>query len=77
MLKVIKADLNLITQKFKFIKGVSTGQINFKDLSKNQMVQTLKDLNFSPSSEDGGDYNYLLKMPMWSLCKDKMDELEA
>lgn len=38
------------------------------------MQQDLKNRKFDPSEE--GDYDYLLKMPLWSLCKDKMLELE-
>ena len=74
--KIIKSDLKIITQKFKFIKGVSTGDINFKDMNKTEMAQTLKAKGFEPSSEDG-DFDYLLRMPLWFLCKDKMNELET
>jgi hypothetical protein len=75
MLKELEKELELITQKFRFIKAVSTEEINFKNMNKSEMNQELKNKNYKPLSEDG-DYEYLLRMPIWSLCKDKMLELE-
>ena len=74
MIKVVKRELNVATNKYNFIKGVSTQTIVFKNLKKAQMVQTLKDHGFMESED--GDYDYLLRMPIWSLCEDKMRELE-
>ena len=37
------------------------------------MAECLKTKKFTPSEE--GDFDYLLSMPMWSLCKDKLSEL--
>jgi len=39
------------------------------------MQEDLKIRKFEPSED--GDFDYLLKMPLWSLCKDKMIELES
>ncbi len=74
LIKVVKRELNVATNKYNFIKGVSTQTIVFKNLKKAQMVQTLKDHGFMESED--GDYDYLLRMPIWSLCEDKMRELE-
>ena len=38
------------------------------------MAQSLKDQGFE---SDEGDYDYLLRLPMWFLCKDKMLELQT
>jgi hypothetical protein len=72
---VLRADLKILTSKFRFIKGISDGSIDFKKMSKPEMIRLLKDKKFEPSSEDG-DFDYLLRMPLWSLCTDKMNELE-
>ena len=72
---MLRADLKILTSKFRFIKGISDGSIDFKKMSKPDMIQLLKDKKFEPSSEDG-DFDYLLRMPLWSLCTDKMNELE-
>jgi DNA topoisomerase-2 len=34
MLSVIRAELKILTQKFKFIKGVSSGTIDFRGMNK-------------------------------------------
>ncbi len=75
MLKELQKELDMITQKFRFIKAVSTEEINFKNMNKSEMKQELKNMNYKPHPEDG-NYKYLLKMPITSLCKDKMLELE-
>ena len=72
---MLRADLKILTSKFRFIKGISDGSIDFKKMSKPEMIQLLKDKKFEPSSEDD-DFDYLLRMPLWSLCTDKMNELE-
>lgn len=37
-LKVIRADLKILTSKFRFIKGISDGSIDFKQMSKPEMI---------------------------------------
>lgn len=50
--------------------------MGFKPLvEKSEMNKEKKSKDLKPQSEDG-DYKYLLKMPIWSLCKDKMLDLE-
>jgi DNA topoisomerase-2 len=39
------------------------------------MADYLKSKNFSPSEE--GDFDYLLSMPLWSLCSDKLADLQS
>jgi len=44
-------------------------------MNKQQMVECLKDKSFTPSED--GDFDFLLSMPLWSLCKDKLLELQG
>lgn len=39
------------------------------------MADCLRSKKFTPSEED--DFDFLLSMPLWSLCKDKLLELQA
>jgi hypothetical protein len=44
-------------------------------MNKQQMSDYLKAKHFTASEE--GDYDFLLSMPLWSLCKDKLSDLES
>ena len=43
-------------------------------MNKQQMVEYLKSKNFTLSEE--GDFDFLLSMPLWSLCSDKLADLQ-
>jgi hypothetical protein len=44
-------------------------------MNKQQMVEYLKNKNFTLSEE--GDFDFLLSMPLWSLCSDKLADLKT
>lgn len=74
LIKEVRAELSILTQKFRFIQGILKREIQFGDMNKQQMVEYLKSKNFTPSEE--GDFDFLLSMPLWSLCSDKLADLQ-
>lgn len=63
-----------INEKIRFLKAVVSGMILFKGKSKTELVQILESW---PFVAENGSFDYLLNMPMWSMSKDKIDELET
>lgn len=75
LIKEVKAELKILTQKHRFIQGILKRDIVFADMNKQQMADYLKTKNFTPSEE--GDFDFLLQMPLWSLCSDKLADLQT
>ena len=87
MLKELKKVINLLEIKMRFIKDFINGKIKIMNVSKSQIVSQLIKLGY-PSltqfSEDNlecnegstNNYDILLKMPIYNLTKEKIDELQ-
>lgn len=75
LIKEVKAELSILIQKHRFIQGILQREIQFGDMNKQQMVEYLKNKNFTLSEE--GDFDFLLSMPLWSLCSDKLADLKT
>lgn len=68
-----KEDLNIIKSKLIFIKGVIDNSILVSKKSKDQIVKQLKEIKDIVLVNDS--YDYLLKMPIYSLTTEKIKEL--
>ena len=69
-----------MTNKRRFIESVNSGDIKPQNKTKLEVTQMLKDKNFAPypgkaEDADSADYGYLLGMSMWSMTKEKVEEL--
>jgi DNA topoisomerase-2 len=71
----IDKELNILEWKMKFIKGVIDGTIIVNNQTKEKISQQLVDLEF-PKLSENKSYDYLLTMPIYSLSKEKIDELQ-
>ena len=68
-----KEDLSIIKSKLIFIKGVIDNSILVSKKSKDQIVKQLKEIKDIVLVNDS--YDYLLKMPIYSLTTEKIKEL--
>jgi len=59
----------------KFIIGVIEGTIIVNNQTKDKIVEQLVKLDF-PKLSENKSYDYLLQMPIYSLSKEKIDELQ-
>ena len=68
-------ELNILDWKMKFIIGVIDGSIIVNNQTKDKIVDQLVKLDF-PKLSENKSYDYLLQMPIYSLSKEKIDELQ-
>jgi DNA topoisomerase-2 len=71
----LEKELNILDWKMKFIKGVIDNTIIVNNQTKDKISQQLVDLEF-PKLSENKSYDYLLTMPIYSLSKEKIDELQ-
>jgi len=84
-LGVLKKEMTILNNKRRFIEGVNSGEISLRNKTKQQIIDMLKAMKFDPypskdQDEEGGgeasNFSYLLGMPLWSLTKEKITELQ-
>jgi DNA topoisomerase-2 len=68
----IQKEIDTLTNKAKFIKFVIEGKIEINNKKKSMIEKSIKD---SKIKEVDNSYDYLLRMPIYSLTKEKYDEL--
>ena len=82
MLKELQAVINVLELKMRFIKDFISGKIKIMNVAKKQIVAQLKSLKYpiineSDSNSDSDScYDILLRMPIYSLTLEKIDELQ-
>jgi len=73
LIKTISDDIKLNISRFTFIKGVIDGTIVINKKSKEQIIKKLSTTNKIITVDDS--YEYLLRMPIYTLTKEKITEL--
>lgn len=71
----LEKELNVLDWKMKFIKGVIDGTIIVNNRNKENINEQLVKLEF-PKLSENKSYDYLVQMPIYSLSKEKIDELQ-
>ena len=71
-LQNIKRELLVVNARVKFILEFISGEIIISNRTKANLLQQLVDRNY-PEVE--GDYDYLIKMPIYNLTKERIEEL--
>lgn len=69
----MKKDLFEQSSKYYFIKGIVDGSILINKKTKNEIIEQLENNEKIKKSNDS--YEYLLRMPIYSLTKEVMDKL--
>lgn len=85
LLNKMMKDVDILEWKVKFILDFINETIIINNKRKNEIVEQLRDNNYPTLKEiykkygevDDDEYQYLLKMPIYNLTKDKIDELQA
>jgi DNA gyrase/topoisomerase IV subunit B len=71
----LNRELDVLEWKMKFIRGVIDNKIIVNNQTKDKIVDQLVKLEF-PKLSENKSYDYLLHMPIYSLSKEKIDELQ-
>jgi DNA topoisomerase-2 len=69
-----KRDLDFLNSRYVFVKGVVDGKILVNNKTKSNIVGQLDKIDKIIKEEDS--YDYLLRMPIYSLTKEKLDEIK-
>lgn len=80
LLGVLKKELKAMQNKCRFIEGVNDGTIQLRNRTKEQIQESLKamGLDCTKSEDDqSGSFDYLLSMPIYSLTKERVDDLRV
>ena len=90
MVKNLKQELLLLTTRARFILDVINDIVKVRNIPKSEIISTLETLkypkmlpnigilelvNINPKQKDEGTYDFLISMPIYSLTKEKVDEL--
>jgi len=74
MSKALQDELNILEAKLRFVKGVVDEEFSIYKKSKDEIFELLETLNFP---HVGNNYDYLLRMPIFSLTQERVDQLES
>jgi DNA topoisomerase-2 len=74
LIKKLKDDTLLLASKYIFIKNVTDGNIIVNKKKKTEIISQIEPIDKIIKYEDS--YDYLLKMPIYSLTLEKMEELK-
>jgi len=73
MLNKLKYDLKLLLNRGKFIRAILENKLDIKNKSKEELVKSITDMNLDLIDDS---YDYLLRMPLWSLTKELFEKLK-
>ena len=79
LLKDLTSKLELVSSKIQFILYFISGKLKISNQRKAEIIKQLEHLQFPKLGHDEnfGKYEYLIKMPIYNLTKDKIDELTS
>ena len=67
-------ELVILSNKARYIKGNLEDNIDLRKKTKDQIDKMLEDMKFDKHIKDN-NYNYLIKMPMDSVCKENVEKI--
>jgi DNA topoisomerase-2 len=67
-------ELVILSNKARYIKGNLEDKIDLRKKTKEQIDKMLEDMKFDKHVKDN-NYNYLIKMPMDSVCKENVEKI--
>lgn len=73
MLNKMKHDLKVLLNRGKFIKAIIENKIEIKNKLKSDIIIDIEKLKLEKIDND---YDYLLRMPIWSLTKEMYEKLK-
>jgi DNA topoisomerase II len=73
LVKILEEDIQLLSMKIKFIKEFIDGIIKIGNKKKSEIITQLEEREYSKKDDN---YDYLLRMPIYNLTKEKIDEFD-
>ena len=73
LIKVLEEEIKFLSMKIRFIKEFISGVLKINNQTKIMIIEQLEKGNFAMKD---GNYDYLLKMPIYNLTKEKIDEFD-
>lgn len=73
IIEKLEKELKVLTNKVRFIKYNLDDKIDLRKKSKTEITSIMEKYKFDIG--DSRDYNYLVKMPMDSVCKENVEKL--
>ena len=75
LIKKLKNDLNILSTKVKFINDMISKKIDLSNKNKKTIIKLFESKQFYKIPDEPILYDYLLRMPFYSLTKEKVDDL--
>ena len=73
MMETMNEDIKYLSMKIRFIKEFISGELSINNQTKQMIIDQLKSREFLMKDDS---YDYLLKMPIYNLTKEKIDEFD-
>lgn len=73
LISKLQEELDILQSKVRFILGVLDGSIELRNTPKAQVIEKLEQMKLKKVE---GNYDYLVKMPLLSLTKERVTELK-
>lgn len=70
----LKHDLKILMNRGKFIKAILDDKIDIKNKSKESIIEDITNMKLDLIDDS---YDYLLRMPLWSLTKELFEKLKS
>ena len=73
MLAKLKHELKLLMNRGKFIRAILESKLDIKNRTKEELIKSISDMSLDLIEDS---YDYLLRMPIWSLTKELFEKLK-
>lgn len=73
LLNRMRNDLTLLSNRGRFIKYILDGKLEVKNVNKDKLITDIESLKLEKIDDS---YDYLLRMPIWSLTKELFEKLK-
>ena len=73
LVKILEEDIKFLSMKIRFIKEFISGKIKISNQRKVDIIMQLEKGSYEMKDES---YDYLLRMPIYNLTKEKIDEFD-
>ena len=74
MLSKLRQELKILQNRGKFIRAILEGKLEIKNKSKEEIIKLIQEMNLDLIDDS---YDYLLRMPLWSLTKELFEKLKT
>jgi DNA topoisomerase-2 len=75
MIATLEKELMILSNKARYISEVLEGTIDLRKKKESEIINMLSEKEYDKLDNDEQEYNYLLKMPMYSVSEEKVKKL--